>query len=262
MTVPMVQKPSIRSLYCELRFNEQSLATATGFVVKTSIGQAFVTNRHNVTGRNNETGDLLSKSGGTPNTIVIAHHMHDRLGGWLGKPQPLYSSNGSPLWREHPTLGAKADFVALPLRNTDDIDTFPYDLTDEPKIAIGPSDIVSVVGFPFGMSTGGLLPIWATGFVASEPQVRLNGSDLPIFYIDCRSRRGQSGSPVIAHRTGGMVAMEDGGAAAFAGPVTRLLGIYSGRVNSESDIGIVWKTESIRELANSIVHLKNTQHRV
>jgi len=256
--VAMVQKPSVQSLYCELKFNEQLLATATGFVITTRVGQVFVTNRHNVTGRNNETGELLSKTGGVPNTIVIAHHMHGRLGGWLGKPQPLFASGGSPLWREHPTLGAKADFVALPLTNTDGIDTFPYELTDEPKIAIGPSDVVSVVGFPFGMSTGGLLPIWATGFVASEPGVRLNGSDLPIFYIDCRSRRGQSGSPVIAHRTGGMVAMEGGGAAAFAGPVTRLLGIYSGRVNSESDIGIVWKTESIRDLANSIVHRRNT----
>lgn len=252
MSIPTVQKPSIQSLFCQLRFNGQLLSTATGFVVNTKSGQAFLTNRHNVTGRNNESGELLSKTGAIPNEIVIAHHMAGRLGGWHGKPQPLLSPDGQPLWHEHPTLGSRADFVALPLTDIAGTDVYPYELTEEPRISVSPSDIVSVVGFPFGLSTGGLLPIWATGFVASEPQVRLNNSDLPIFYIDCRSRSGQSGSAVIAHRTGGMVAMEDGGSSVFNGPVTRLLGIYSGRVNSESDIGIVWKTSALKELANSI----------
>lgn len=250
-SVPKVQKPSLQSLFCQLRYNGQVLSTATGFVVNTRTGHAFLTNRHNVTGRNNETGELLSPTGGIPNEIVIAHHVAGRLGEWSGRVQPLISRHGGPLWSEHPTLREKADFVAIPLVNKEGIDTYPYDLTDEPKISVAPSDVVSVVGFPFGMSTGGLLAIWATGFIASEPQVKANNG-LPIFYIDCRSRAGQSGSAVIAHRTGGMVAMEDGSAAVFSGSVTRLLGIYSGRINRESDIGIVWKTRAIEELVNSM----------
>lgn len=252
MNTPAVQKPSVQSLFCQLGFNGQLLSTATGFVANTRTGQAFFTNRHNVTGRNNESGSLLSRTGAIPNEIVIIHHMAGRLGGWQGEPQPLFSPDGEPLWHEHPILGPRADFVAVPLTDTAGIDTYPYELTEEPKISVHPSDVVSVVGFPFGMSTGGLLPIWASGFVASEPQVNINNSDLPIFYIDCRSRPGQSGSAVIAHRNGGMVAMENGGSAMFNGPVTRLLGIYSGRVNSESDIGIVWKTRALKELADSI----------
>jgi hypothetical protein len=35
-------------------------------------------------------------------------------------------------------------------------------------------------------------------------------------------------------------------------PVTRFLGIYSGRINKDSDIGIVWKAEAIRELIESV----------
>lgn len=250
--MPTVQKPSIQSLFCQLKFNNQVLATATGFVVKTRTGQAFLTNRHNVTGRDNLTGELLSDTGGVPNQIVIAHHSAGRLGEWRLMPQSLITSNGSPLWREHPNLGARADFVALPLTNIEGIATFPYELAEEPRLSIAPSDVVSVVGFPFGMSTGGLLGIWASGFIASEPQACLNASDLPIFYIDCRGRPGQSGSAVIVHRNGGAVAMEGGQLGFPTGPVTRLLGIYSGRVNAESDIGIVWKTSALKELAEAI----------
>ena len=115
---------------------------------------------------------------------------------------------------------------------------------------IGPAETVSVIGFPFGITAGGNLPVWATGFIASEPVVDYD--DLPIQLIDCRSRQGQSGSPVLAYRSGGMIAMADGSSAAFDGPVSKLIGIYSGRINAESDIGIVWKTSAILELVNSI----------
>lgn len=105
--------------------------------------------------------------------------------------------------------------------------------------------------FPFGLDGGGLLAIWATGFMATDPEVDYNNQ--PTFLIDCRARPGQSGSAVIAHRNGGMVALEGGGTAAFSGPVTRFLGIYSGRINEQSDLGIVWKASSIKELLDSIV---------
>jgi hypothetical protein len=49
-----------------------------------------------------------------------------------------------------------------------------------------------------------------------------------------------------------MVGMDDGSAAAFAGPVARFIGIYSGRINDQSDIGIVWKAAAIRQLTKSL----------
>ncbi|WP_202908959.1 S1 family peptidase [Cognatilysobacter segetis] len=246
--MPAVQLPSVKSLLCEMRFGDRILSTGTGFVVRNGATAFLLTNRHNVTGRRNDSGELLSKTGGVPDNIVIHHHVSGRLGVWEARQEPLFALDGAPLWREHPLHGRRADVVALPLKNIEGVDLYPYELTDEPRIAVAPGDIVSVVGFPFGMSTGGMLPIWATGFVASEPQVGVNASDLPIFYIDCRSRQGQSGSAVIAHRSGGMVALEGGNSAVFDGPVTRLLGIYSGRVNAESDIGIVWRTSALHGL--------------
>jgi hypothetical protein len=45
--------------------------------------------------------------------------------------------------------------------------------------------------------------------------------------------------------------MRSGGVAMF-GPATKFLGIYSGRVNAESDLGIVWKASAIKELVEAI----------
>ena len=248
-----IAKPSVQSLLLQMRFNGQPLSTGTGFVSLSARGPVLITNRHNVTGRRQDDGTPISPTGGIPNEIVIFHNLKGKLGSWCGKIEPLYSDseNEDRRWVEHPVLGAKADFVALPLSQIDDVELYPYDSGNPgADILIGPAETVSVIGFPFGISAGGLFPVWATGFVASEPTVDFN--DLPIQLIDCRSRQGQSGAPVLAYRSGGMIAMEDGSSANFNGPVSRLIGIYSGRINAESDIGIVWKTSSIFELVASL----------
>jgi hypothetical protein len=46
--------------------------------------------------------------------------------------------------------------------------------------------------------------------------------------------------------------MADGGTAIFGGPVERFIGIYSGRINKESDLGIVWKASAIDELVQTL----------
>lgn len=243
--------PSVQSLLIEMRFNEQPLSTGTGFVVNSSKGPVLITNRHNTTGRHQETNKPLSPTGGIPNKIMIIQNRSGKLGEWVMKEESLLDSHEKALWTEHPTHGAKADFVALPLTNKDDVEFYPYDLVNTgPDLMVGPADLLSVVGFPFGLRGGGSLAIWATGFMASEPDI--DQFDLPVFLIDCRSRQGLSGSAVIAHRSGGAVAMKNGGSSIFGGPVTKFLGIYSGRINDQSDIGIVWKASAIKELVEKI----------
>ena len=243
-----IAKPSIQSLLIEMRYCGQALSTGSGFLVETARGLHLVTNRHNVTGRHQETGKPLSPTGGLPNEIRVFHNTANRLGSWTGKIEPLYL-NGTPRWVEHPVGKEKYDFVALPLSDLEGIADYPYDpLNPGENIMCGPADTVSVIGFPFGLSTGGALAIWATGFVASEPFL----PEDPTFFVDCRSRPGQSGSAVVAYKSGGMVAMNDGSSAAFGGPVSRFLGIYSGRVNERSDLGIVWKATALAELVTSI----------
>lgn len=243
-------EPSVKSLYLEMRFNGQKLASGTGFLVQKAHSVYLITNRHNVTGRDNRTGEVISQTCGIPNEVVIHHNKKGQPGISVEKVETLLL-DGIQRWFEHPTLGQNADFVALPLTSLDDVAVNAYELNDAgPEIYLAPSDVVSVVGFPFGLRGGGAFAVWATGFIASEPGADFNGQ--PVFLIDCRTRQGQSGSAVIAYRSAGVVAPKIGVLAVHEEPVTRFLGIYSGRVNKESDIGIVWKAEAIRELVDSV----------
>jgi hypothetical protein len=246
-----VSLPSVQSLFIEMRFSGEKLATGTGFVCDSPQGPVLVTNRHNLSGRNCETGKPISPTGGIPNEVLILHNQKGKLGSWIQVTEALVRNDGCPLWSEHPRLKNKADFVALPLTQLADVDLYKYSMAETgPEIQVGPSDYLSVVGFPFGLRGGGCLAIWATGFLATELDVDQLG--LPIVLVDCRARPGQSGSAVIAHRNGGMVAMKDGSTAAFSGPVTKFIGIYSGRINNESDLGIVWKASAIKEMLESM----------
>lgn len=243
--------PSVQSLFLEMRFSGQFIASGTGFLTDSQKGPVLITNRHNLSGKHPENNKCLSPTGAIPNEVIIYHNKKGSLGNSQPVLEPLLDADDLPLWHEHPVLKQKGDFVALPLTRTDGIDFYKYSLDDNgPDIMVGPSDYVSVVGFPFGMNAGGSLAIWATGFLATE--LGVNQSGLPIVLIDCRARQGQSGSAVIAYRSSGLVPMRNGGASVFSGPVTKLIGIYSGRVNPESDLGIVWKTSAIKELVDSI----------
>ncbi len=246
-----IAEPSVKSLIIELRANGNPLSTGTGFLAIAPRGPVLITNRHNVTGRNQETGQPLAASGGIPDSVSIMHNRLGHLGQWVPRVEPLYGPTGLPLWTEHPTLGATADFVALPLTQLADVEIRSYTLgVGDPQIIVAPAEIVSVVGFPFGLTAGGCLAIWATGFVATDPDV--DYGNRPVFLIDCRSRQGQSGSAVIAHRTGGAVNTQQG-LMVGVGVQTRFLGIYSGRINVQSDLGFVWKAEAIRDLVATIV---------
>lgn len=108
-----------------------------------------MTNWHNITGRNQQTGQPLLPSGAVPNEVVITHNRANLLGQWVARTEPLYNNNGQPLWIEHPGLGARADFVALPLTQMGDVQLYPYTLgVGDPTILVAPAEVVSVVGFP------------------------------------------------------------------------------------------------------------------
>lgn len=105
---------------------------------------------------------------------------------------------------------------------------------------------VSVIGFPFGLTHSNKLGIWTRGVVATEFEVDYN--NLPCFLIDARTRQGQSGSPVVYLRDStGSTRWKHGGFSVGNGSVSQFLGIYSGRVNAQSDIGYVWRPSAIEE---------------
>lgn len=247
--------PTSKSLFIEMHFGETLLSTGTATLVANSQSShcALVTARHNLTGRHQDTGECLSKQAAIPDSVVIYfHETLDDLGDkWKKVRLPLYREDGTPWWIEHPTLGASADIVAINLTWGSDIVKYPYYLENEldrVNLVIDPSETVSVIGFPFGLSSYEKLPVWATGFMAQE--LSLITPEKPTFLIDCRTRQGQSGSPVIAYRAGGHRHIKDGRVVSTlsAGVVWEFLGIYSGRVNSESDLGRVWHVSAVKQL--------------
>ncbi|NTI01890.1 trypsin-like peptidase domain-containing protein [Agrobacterium rhizogenes] len=244
-----ITQQSVQSLFVEMFFNETRLSSGTGFMAIAPSVPVLITNRHNVTGRRQDNDQPMSPTGGVPNKIRIWRNLKGKLGRWNSFDYPLYDENDHPKWIEHPTLGATADFVAVKLDERFDIEIYPYDTT-EPKMALSikPAEIVSVIGFPFGQSAGGLFPIWVSGFIASE--IEIDYDNKPQFLIDCRTRPGQSGSPVVAVRYG--VAQLRDGDTTVGSDHAEFLGIYGGRINENSDIGIVWKRQAVDQLIRSI----------
>lgn len=246
----MVQTESLQSLYIEMFFGETRLASGTAFFVESAVGPILVTNRHNVTGRNQRTNRAMHSKGGIPDKIKVLCVERTHSLSWRWVSIPLKDENDEEIWIEHPSLGSKADFVGLRVELPDDICPFPYTVSEPAQaLLIFPSSVLSIIGFPFGQKAGGSLGVWVSGFLASEMDVDFDNQ--PVFLVHCRSKRGQSGSPVIAKRSG-MINYANGNIIGN-GDATEFLGIYSGRIDWRSDLGMVWKRSAIKQMIDSIV---------
>jgi hypothetical protein len=240
---------TLQSLSIESVFEGRIVGKGTGFVIQNNGVNYLITNWHVVTGRNPLSGQPLNKTTAIadPDKLIIWHHLKGLLGNWISKETPLLD-NGNPTWLEHP-LGKQIDVVALPLNEEPDVDYYPINLSlKDTDILIIPSEIVSVIGFPFGSPSDGKLPFWITGYVATDIELDYGGK--PIFYINATTEKGMSGSPVMALRPG---MYRDTNNSIHTGGATKFLGIYSGRMRDDfPQIGIVWKPKVIEEIFSSI----------
>lgn len=110
------------------------------------------------------------------------------------------------------------------------------------------ADRLFVVGFPFEDLGTWPTAIWTTAPIASEPMIRYN--DQPSFLVDSRTRAGQSGAPVFLHLTPNDPVWVGGDVYLHEEQIDALVGVYSGRRNRESDLGMVWTTEALEEVLN------------
>jgi len=155
--------------------------------------------------------------------------------------------NATRRWLEH-KKGRSVDVVALPLQNAgDDVTVYPFDLSLAevdmvPEVAMP----VSIIGFPLGFTSAGFFPIWKTGHIASEPNLDYQGE--PLFLIDATTRGGMSGSPVVLRLTGGYKKKDGSVIMSSSGCKTLFLGIYSGRLPRDSEIGRVWRPRLVNEI--------------
>ena len=239
------------SRYIRMYFGETLLASGTCFFVMSAAGPVLVTNRHNFTGRNNITGKALANTSGIPDHAVVTLHGPGEVHYHIDLVD--HENPEVPSWVEHPTLGAKADIVALPVKEManiiGEINSVSLDNVSSQgnwhRWDVGSE--LQVIGYPYGQ-IGGPFPIWSKGFIASEPDVDIAG--LPVFLIDCRSRPGQSGSPVWARFRKGDVVTHKGKDYQAKETMNYFLGVYSGRLRGDSDLGMVWKRSCIEEIVN------------
>jgi Trypsin-like peptidase domain len=240
-----IAQGSLASLLLGTSTNNIPTGSATGFVVERAGARFLVTNFHVLAGRDPQTGANLHPLGAWPDRISIFHNL-PKAGTWQQVHESVRTDEG-PLWLEHPLHGRRVDVVALPLTSTEGLAFYPYHLPEQPfDVHVGVTTSLSIIGFPFGKTGAGRTAVWIQGTIASEPS--LNFNDLPCFLIDSRTREGQSGSPVVFYSAGGAVLMSDGSVSSFVGPQDRLLGVYSGRINAESDLGFVWHARVIKEI--------------
>lgn len=262
-------------------FSETSmeLGVGTGFVYEHEDVYYLITNGHNVTGVNPETGKRESAHAAFPIRMKLSLRMESPEGGSEmmvpdGLDVNLYSDDyfSTPAWYMHPHYGYKVDVVAIVLGHKSSFDErihfYPINLyrlfRARPKIA----DNVFVMGYPFGITDPLHIPIWKRGSIATEPGVDFRG--LPRLLIDTASRPGMSGSPVIIMRAGfhrpeemdfvGEPIMEP-----LIGIIYGFVGIYSGRIGAKGEydvqLGIVWKKEVIGQiLAAKTIGVTNFHH--
>jgi len=235
---------SVKSLYLEIYLNDEQLGLATGFVVKENDSYYLITNWHVVTGRHPKNNQPISKTMIADPNIIKVWFNGQKLGEWIRKEINILDENGQKLWLEH-EQGSKVDVVAIPITLFSDIKIYNIDLSlADFDLMIYPSEAVSIIGFPQGISSEGKLPIWKTGHIASDIEIDWNGK--PNFLIDATTKNGMSGSPVIAKR----VSIYQTSKGNQIGNAVRFLGIYSGREIDPSgiEVGFVWKPRVISEI--------------
>ncbi|MEW1648410.1 serine protease [Streptomyces sp. NPDC091219] len=230
----------------------KAVAHGTGFVMRDAHHTPYlVTNRHVLTARNSKNDDHVAEGAVAPSAMMLPVMPAGHQSAWVPLVCRLGDADGRPLWLEHPTHGKLFDVVALPL----DLDESLVDLVTMPQMApLARLDLATelfVVGFPVGfdpvVSGAGPLGVWSRGTIAWRPSWDWEG--LPSFLLDCRARPGQSGSPVYFYADE-FTHFRAADGETRTGPVSEFVGVYSGRIDKDSDIGIVWKRSAVLEVVN------------
>jgi len=243
----IIDEFSAKPIYLQPLSEGAPIGVATGFIVSKNGSSYLVTNWHVVTGRNPTDGlPLFDTWTADPRRLRVWFH-GVQLGSWVAHDVELVDDSGRRRWLEH-RLGRQVDVVAIPLLTPPDTRVYDIDLAlADFDLMIYPSEAVSIIGFPKGLTSAGRLPIWKTGHIASDIDIDWEGK--PAFLIDATTKGGMSGSPVIAKR----VCIYQTSHGNVIGNAVRFLGVYSGRQIAESgiEVGFVWKPKAIFEVLAS-----------
>lgn len=245
-----IDQYSVGAVPIEMLFNTTSLSIGTGFIWSHGAKNFLITNWHNVSGKDPNTGMHLSPSAAEPNRLKIWFNQKGQLGNKIPKLVEIRDPDNVPLWYIHPSHGSKIDVIALPLGIYTDVEMYSINTMPHDNLLIQIGMDVFILGFPFGMGPGGL-PIWKRGSIASEPDVAAL-TQLHLF-VDTASRPGMSGSPVI-RRSWATHMFADNNVSLGTGTATKLVGVYSGRTATrdplDAQLGFVWPASLLPEIVS------------
>lgn len=258
--MPSIDPYSTCSVYIQSLFDEHELGIATGFFVKVENDIFLVSNWHVFSGRDPASGQPKNKHGAVPNRISIHYLLKENINQYLSVTVSLESDIGA-LWIQH-KIGQKIDVSLMSFQNIErqiDRSTVPgADLTpvcinelpttSDMSMPVGAD--VFVLGYPYGITRTGLLPIWKRASIATEFALDVDG--LPCFLVDTATREGMSGAPVV-RRSFNAYTDVHGNGHIDPGVYNKFLGVYSGRRVGgldEAQLGVIWKESVITQIVN------------
>lgn len=255
-------------------FHNVSLGCATGFLYSMGQELALVSNWHVFSGRHPETGIATHSTGCTPNRVefhISVARFEEKGISITFRPMALsLLQDGEALWWQHHGYldpdgqPHQVDIGVLPIAEFIDdfaeikklIQSFDMQVlvtisenTEAMTYQQGTARVgseVYILGYPLGLATQGVFPIWKRGSLASEPLFNIEGN-IPIIYVDALTRHGMSGSPVLYF---GPDIIDKSGVLSGVkrNPIHEpwLIGVYAGRRVASGDelemaLGRVWK---------------------
>jgi hypothetical protein len=267
------------------------ISTGSAFFYESDDDELFlVTNWHNLSGRHFISKKLISRDARSPTFIKAKLCSH--IGYETSLPDGSFTTlaqrfeiynEGVPMWFEHPILGSLCDVVALPMVRPKSCPPNMHVAANRistVRIPVKPGCAVFILGFPRSISVGFGLPIWKSGYIASEPYYDVTiggkiseiggmneGYTIPAFFIDSLTREGMSGSPIFAAFTGNWdtenpykdIDPEDpsfwnSSSIALGEHRLEFVGCYSGRNGSEEEgaaLGLCWRKDVIAQICTS-----------
>jgi Trypsin-like peptidase domain len=187
----------------QLFYRNSELGVGTGFFYEFNGQLYLITNWHIVSGRNFQTLKCIAAKGGLPDRLKFTVGCRGHIGEWMEIDCMLYEDAvaneqpGKPTWLEHAVHGHNIDVVAIPITLPEDAEVLTVGYVNTlPTMSLKVSREVFVLGYPKGISGGGLFPIWKKASIATEPAIQLDC--LPKILVDTATRKGMSGAPVVA----------------------------------------------------------------
>ena len=238
---------------------KESLGYATAVIMQARGRYFLVTNYHVLSGRHPYTTDQNAEA--IPDFVRVKY-LVQKAGVELPRSveidHPLYRDEDKPLWialaKEKRMLPTEANGVKLAIdvailevsKIPQNVGVLQFDPPTEFLIPV--MEQVAIIGYPFHLSGTEDLPLWLSGTVASD---LANRPYRRCFFVDAKTREGCSGSLVVLKTKGARVD-RPGGKTDGQGDVFHTVGIYSGRLPGNSDIGIVWHWNTVAQTLGEV----------